>query len=69
MSNRYSGGLSNIEYPKHKQITYKMFFTNRRALIAAISATFAMVFMLFSDSILSIRLIQMGVSENDIGKF
>jgi hypothetical protein len=45
-----------------------MFFTNRRAVVAAISATFAMIFMLFFDSILSIRLKDMGVPENDIGK-
>jgi hypothetical protein len=44
-----------------------MFLTNRRALIAVLSATFAMIFMLFFDSMLSLRLKEMGVPENDIG--
>jgi MFS family permease len=35
--------------------------------MAALSATCAMVFMLFFDSILSLRLEEMGVPENDIG--
>lgn len=44
-----------------------MFLTNWHALIAALSATFALMFMLFFDSILSIRLIDLGVNEDYIG--
>lgn len=44
-----------------------MFFTNRRALFAAMSSGFAMLFMLFFDGILSIRLVDMGMEEKYVG--
>jgi hypothetical protein len=44
-----------------------MFLTNRRALFAIIASIFAMIFMLFFDAILSVRLQQMGVEEKNIG--
>lgn len=44
-----------------------MFFTNRHSLIAALSAMFTMMFMLFFDGILSLRLIDLGVNEDNVG--
>jgi MFS family permease len=49
-------------------VTYSLFYTNRRAMFAVIASVFAMVFMIFYDSILSNRLKQLGVAENNIGK-
>lgn len=50
-----------------KDVTFKMFLTNKRALFAIISAIFAMIFMLFFDAILSVRLEYMGVADKNIG--
>ena len=44
-----------------------MLLTNKRVLMACISSIFAMIFMLFYDTILSDHLIYLGVSESVIG--
>jgi len=46
-----------------------MFLTNKRAMVSAVSSIFAMVFMLFMDTIYSNYLISFGVSEKNIGYF
>lgn len=52
------------------QVTYKIFFTNIRAMTAIISSMFAMVFMLFYEPVLSNYLIHnFGVSENVVGYY
>lgn len=38
------------------QISYKMFFTNLRAMTALVSSVFAMIFMLFYEPVLTIYL-------------
>ena len=46
-----------------------MFLKNRRAMMATVSAVFAMIFMLFFDSILTIYLIsELKIGENSAGK-
>lgn len=53
-----------------KQVTFKMFLFNGRAMMATFSSMIAMVFMLFYNGILSVHLQKnMGVSEDNIGKF
>jgi MFS family permease len=42
--------------PEEKKVTFSMILTNKRAMIAAVASMFAMIFMLFFDSILSKRL-------------
>ena len=44
-----------------------MFFTNIRALLAGFASTFAMMFLLSLESIISIRFDDLGVSEDNIG--
>lgn len=52
-----------------KQVTFKMFLFNGRAMMATFSSMIAMVFMLFYNGILSVHLQKnMGVSEDNIGK-
>jgi predicted PurR-regulated permease PerM len=48
-SARYSRRSQQIE----QQVTYKLFFTNMRAMTAIISSMFAMIFMLFYEPVLS----------------
>ncbi len=62
---RYSRRSQQIE----AQVTYKMFFTNMRAMTAIISSMFAMIFMLFYEPVLS-KYLQTAydVSENVVGK-
>lgn len=51
-------------------VTYLMILKNRRAMMALISAIFAMMFMLFFDGILTMHLISdMDVGENSAGYF
>jgi hypothetical protein len=51
-------------------VTYSMFLKNRRAMMAILSAIFAMMFMLFFDGILTMHLISdMDVNENAAGYF
>ena len=51
-----------------KDVTYMMFLKNRRAMMATISAIFAMIFMLFFDGILTMHLIlEMDINENSAG--
>ena len=48
-----------------KPVTFVMILKNRRAMVAAVSSMFAMIFMLFYDSILSDRLkYSFGVGES-----
>jgi hypothetical protein len=50
------------------KISYWTFLKNRRAMMAALSAMFAMIFMMFFDGILAVQLRkQMGVSANSVG--
>jgi nitrate/nitrite transporter NarK len=65
-SARYSRRSQQLE----QQVTYKIFFTNVRAMTAIISSMFAMVFMLFYEPVLSKYLEQEhGVSENVVGYY
>lgn len=51
-----------------KDVTYMMFLKNRRAMMATVSAVFAMIFMLFFDGILTMHLIlEMDINENSAG--
>lgn len=53
-----------------KDVTYGMFLKNRRAMMAILSAIFAMVFMLFFYGILTMHLIlEMDIGENSVGYF
>ena len=50
-------------------VTYMMILKNRRVMMAVVSAIFAMIFMLFFDSILTVHLIKdMKINENTAGK-
>ncbi len=50
-------------------MTFKIFFTNKRAMMASFSAMLAMIFMLFYDTIYSNYLLSLDVSEDYIGYF
>jgi hypothetical protein len=63
----YPSDVSSTFY--NKPITYKMILANRRAVMALISVIAAMIIMLFFESILSIRLTEMGIDEDYVGKF
>lgn len=53
---------------KAKKITYANLLTNRRAMVGAISAVFAMVFMLFMGPIMADYLeLELGVSQGNVG--
>jgi len=56
--------LSTIE----RKISYKEMLSDRRVLVATVSAAAAMLLMFFFDSILSDHLLEIGVSDSDIGK-
>lgn len=61
---------SDIKTTLSRDVTYKMFLRNRRAMMAVVSAMFAMVFMLFFDGILTMHLIlEMDIPENQAGYF
>jgi len=63
-SARYSRHSAQIE----QQVTYRIFFTNMRAMTAIISSMFAMIFMLFYEPVLSKYLVdEYDVSENVVG--
>lgn len=65
-SQRYSRRSAFLE----SQITYKLFFTNMRAMTAIISSMFAMIFMLFYEPVLSKYLTDhFDVSENVVGYY
>ena len=50
-------------------VTYMMILKNRRVMMAVVSAIFAMIFMLFFDSILTVHIIKdMKINENTAGK-
>ena len=50
-------------------VTDMMILKNRRVMMAVVSAIFAMIFMLFFDSILTVHLIKdMKINENTAGK-
>ena len=66
----YRGDDEDEEYDEkeQKQITFKTILTNPRAMMAAVSSIFAMVFMLFIDTIYSVYLVkEAGVGEDYIG--
>ncbi len=53
------------EFPEPpREITYWILFTNGKAMIAAVSSMIAMILILFFDSILSDRMLEMGVHES-----
>lgn len=55
---------------KAKKITFGTILKNKRAMIGAISAIFAMVFMLFMGPIMADYLtVEMGVRESNVGYF
>ena len=61
---------SEIKTTLSRDVTYMMFLRNRRAMMAVVSAIFAMMFMLFFDGILTMHLINdMEISENSAGYF
>lgn len=60
---------SDIKTTLSRDVTYWMFLKNRRAMMATVSAVFAMIFMLFFDSILTMYLIsELKIGENSAGK-
>ncbi len=61
--------VKNIDEEPDKQITFKMFLTNKRAMMASVSSIIAMVIMLFMDTIYSNYLLSVGVGEDYIGYF
>lgn len=61
-------GLLNTITTIERKISYKEMLSNRRVIVAAASAGSAMILMFFFDSILSDRLLEIGVSDSDIGK-
>ena len=48
---------SDAKTSQSRGVTYMMFLRNRRAMMATVSAVFAMIFMLFFDGILTMHLI------------
>ena len=50
------------------KVTIRMIITNKRAMIATILEIFTTIFLLFVDTILSDRILEMGVSEHLTGK-
>ena len=52
-----------------KVITYRMLLTNRRAVVAFLVTIFGIIFMLFFESILALRLKGMGLDEKSIGNY
>ena len=60
---------SDAKTSQSSDVTYMMILKNRRAMMAVVSAIFAMIFMLFFDSILTVHLIKdMKINENTAGK-
>jgi hypothetical protein len=60
---------SDAKTSQSSDVTYLMILKNRRAMMAVVSAIFAMIFMLFFDSILTVHLIKdMKINENTAGK-
>lgn len=60
---------SDAKTSQSSDVTYLMILKNRRAMMAVVSAIFAMIFMLFFDSILTVHLIEdMKINENTAGK-
>lgn len=51
-----------------KKVSLKMLLVNKRVFMACVSSIFAMIFMLYYDTIYSDYLIASGVSKNLIGK-
>ena len=65
-SQRYSRRSAVLE----AQISYRIFFTNMRAMTAIISSMFAMIFMLFYEPVLANYLINhYGVSKDVVGYY
>ena len=58
----------NSQVVPAKQVSFKMFLFNTRAMLAVVSSTIAMVFMLFYNGILSVHLQEnMDVSSDNVG--
>jgi hypothetical protein len=51
------------------KLTFKIFFTNKRAIMSSISAMLAMLFMLYYIAIYSNYLLSVNVSDDYIGYF
>ena len=49
---------SDAKTSQASEVTYSMILKNRRSMMAILSAIFAMIFMLFFDSILTVHLIK-----------
>lgn len=60
---------SLVSSAHHQGITYLQMLRERRVLVALISSAIAMILMFFFDSILSDHLLDIGVSDSDIGYF
>ena len=66
---RVSARYSRKSQQMIDQITYKMFFTNMRAMTAVVSSMFAMIFMLFYEPVLTTYLgAQYHLSDQYFGK-
>jgi hypothetical protein len=60
---------SDAKTSQSSDVTYMMILKNRRAMMSVVSAIFAMIFMLFFDSILTVHLIKdLKINENTAGK-
>ena len=49
-------------------ISYWLFFKNKRAMVASLTAIVSMIIMLFFECILSDELLSVGISQDYIGK-
>ncbi|CDW88996.1 permeases of the major facilitator superfamily [Stylonychia lemnae] len=58
---------SSQRLEKSKEIRLRMLLTNKRVIVAALSSIFAMIFLLFFDTILSDQLLDMGISKDLVG--
>lgn len=58
---------NQIESVSTKVASWKIFFKNKRVVMAVVSSILSMIFMLFFESILSIRLMHMGIENGKIG--
>eukprot|EP00347_Sterkiella_histriomuscorum_P004444 403360434 len=58
---------SSQKIQNNRKVGLKMLLTNKRVMMASISSIFAMIFMLFYDTILSDQLLEIGVSKNLVG--
>lgn len=75
--NRLNKSAAEFENEKHleivenkelgKEVTFRMFLKNKRAMMASVSSIFAMIFMLFMNTSYSNYLLSVGVDKDYVG--